>query len=628
MTSQPQLKMTTKNEIWTLSELFEKITHIVKPKFNRDKVWIKNPVNSNKKAKANYEEFLEFLFKIKNSVSPISLGVYFKNNERFYHVIDGNNRINAIGGFLNCPYDIFSKKYYIEIMDYIDKIEQDKMEDSIKQICKDKIKNLTYKELSTFSRLDDIIQDKSIDTIEYNIIRDIEKLLITIQKKLRSSDGLPYDTSIKLLINQFENGTNKEYCEIFEDMNKYSNTLSQNELLAAMLFEGKIIILNEDLKCKIIQKIKEYYDNRGKDEVLETYTMALNYEMEISPYDFIVGFENYCSEKYEIFENFKSEGISLFFKIFGYLYKSIQKENFTEENVNDFIQKILFSCDIISNAYKSIMPKNINDNIFNVSSKNNTCKLVAKNTLAILFISVISNQLKISKENIIKEVKKAVIYNTLCSTTYLKNVSDENKEYIKSHNKLEYVAGTSHIDNMCKTILETDTMKIFNITKEQFEKLLNECLNSCLNEKEFKNKESSRKRRTLNLFDKILVSNFYNKKMSNFYLTGDYSIEHISPFSSKWEENTSLDIDRLGNLFPTLDSLNKSRQNTNLEIYYKSEYIDFTKNIDELLPKNYDIINSYKDRKTNINDTNKYNEYCSINEKLYIKTLVDDLYSL
>ena len=40
MTSQ-QLKMTTKNEIWSLSELFEKNTHIVKPKFNRDKVWIK-----------------------------------------------------------------------------------------------------------------------------------------------------------------------------------------------------------------------------------------------------------------------------------------------------------------------------------------------------------------------------------------------------------------------------------------------------------------------------------------------------------------------------------------------------------------------------------------------------------
>lgn len=626
MTSQ-QLKMTTKNEIWSLSELFEKITHIVKPKFNRDKVWIKNPVNNNKKAKANYEEFLEFLFKIKNSVSPISLGVYFKNNERFYNVIDGNNRINAICDFLNCPYDIFSKKYYIEILDYIDKLEQDKMEDSTKEICKNKIKGLTYKELSIFSRLDDIMPDKSIDTIHNNIIRDIEKLLITIQKKLRSSDGLPYDTSIKLIINQFENGTNKEYCEIFEDMNKYSNTLSQNELLAAMLFEGNIIICKEDLKCNIIQKIKEYYDNRGNDEVLETYTMELNYEMEISPYDFIVGFENYCSEKYEIFEYFKSEGTALFFKIFGYLYKSIQKENFTEENVNDFIEKILFSCDIISNAYKSIMPKNINDNIFNVSSKNNTCKLIAKNTLAILFIAVISNQLKISKENIIKEVKKALIYNTLCSTTYLKNITDEIKQYIKSHNKLEYVAGISHIDSTCKSILETDTMKIFNITKEQFEKLLNECLNSCLNEKEIKNKESSRKRRTLNLFDKILVSNFYNKKMSNFYLNNIYSIEHISPFSSRWEDNTSLDIDRLGNLFPTLDSLNRSRQNTNLEIYYKPEYIDFTKNIDELLPKNYDTINSYKDRKTTIIDTNKYNEYCSINEKLYIKTLVDDLYS-
>lgn len=626
MTSHQQSKLTIKNDTWTPSELLEKIKYIKKPKFNRDKVWITNPQKGKKKTKAkpNYEEFLEFLFKTKNSVSAISLGVYFNKNEKFYHAIDGNNRINAIISFLNCPYDIFSK-YYDDVLQYINNIEKDKMDDKVKELCKSKIMKLTYKELSTFRRLDDIIPED----IEINrgITRDIEKRMIDIQKQLRSSDGLPYDTSIKLVINELENGTNKEYCKIFEDINKYSNTLSQNELLAATLFESRIIILNEDLKCKIIQKIKEYYDNRGKEEVLETYAMDLDYNMDISAYDFIVGFENYCSEKYEVFDNFQSEGISLFFKIFGYLYGSIEKENFTEQNVNDFIGKILFSCEIISEAYKAIMPKNIDDNIFNVSSQNDTFKLIAKNPMSILFVSVISNQTKLDTKHIIKIVRKVIIYHILCNKLYLKGVADEIVEYIKSHDKLEFTSGGSYIDNMCKTILETDSMKIFDISREQFEKLLNECLHSCLNEKLYSEKNTKRKQRYLNFLDKILVSNFYNKKMSNFYLTKKYSIEHISPYSSRWENEVQIDIDRLGNLFPTLDGINKSRQNKNLEIYYNETNKDFTKNVDELLPKNYSDINKYEDKKTTIIDVNKYNDYCVRNEKLYIKTLVDDIFS-
>ena len=618
-----QSKMTITNTTWTPAELLERYNKIKKPKFNRDLVWsVKSTDINSKKKRANFEEFLLFLFKTRNTVSAISLGSYLHNNEEYHVVIDGNNRINAIVSFFTSPYSVFTG-HYNELFEYIDSIPDDKMVQNMKETFKNSIQNLSYRELSTFNRLDDIIPDDIV--IERQIERNIERKIVEIQKKFRFPDNSPYDTHIKLVINEFKNGTNKEYCDTFEDINKYSNTLSNNELLAATLFEIIINITDQSLKCKIITKIKEYYDNRGNDEVLETYVMELDYNMEISAYDFMVGFQNYCSDEYRIIEKFSQEGTSLFFKIFGYLYGSIEKDSFTYGNVNNFIEKILFAGRIISEAYKTIMPININDNLFNKTSKNDCCNLLAKNPMTILFVSVISNKEKIPENTLIKKVRLVVIYHLLCNQKYLKNISEENIKIIKTHDKLEYTAGGSYIDNICKSILDHDNSKIFNISKENFQNLLNENLKSSLNEKTYEQERVTKKRRQLNFFDKILVSNFFNKKMPNCYLKEKYSIEHISPYSSFWED--LIDINRLGNLFPTLEKINYSRSNANLDIYFNASNIEFTKFIRELLPEKYNEINIHNGKKTSIIDINKYNEFCGNNEKKYIKTLVDDIFS-
>ena len=617
-----QTRMSINNTTWTPTELLERYSKIKKPKFNRDLVWTINPIDNNsRKKRANFEEFMLFLFKSRNTVSAISLGSYLQNNEEYHVVIDGNNRINAIVSFFTCPYNVFAI-YYQDLFQYITGVSDEKMGKNIKDSCKKAIQGLSYRELSTFNRLDDIISDEfELDRL---VMRDIERKIVEIQKKLRFPDNSPYDTHIKLVINEFKNGTNKEYCDTFEEINKYSNTLSTNELLAATLFETNITIANQELKCKIIAKIKDYYDNRGNDEVLDTYEMELDFNMEISAYDFMVGFQNHCSAEYGIIDYFSQDGTSLFFKIFGYLYGSIEKVNFTHDNVEKFIDNILFACSIISQAYKSIMPVNINDNLFNKSSKNETRKLVAKNPMSILFVSVIANKSYISPDILIKNVRLVVIYHILCNQKYLKNISEENIKVVKTYDKMEYAAGGSYIDNICKTILENDHTKIFDISRENFENLLNKNLESSLNEKTHQQERGTNKRRQLNFFDKILVSNFFNKKMSNYYLKEKYSIEHISPYSSAWDE--CIDINRLGNLFPTLEKINSSRSNNNLDIYFSKPNLEFTKFIEELLPKNYHEINNHVGRKTSIIDINKYNEFCSNNEKKYIRTLVDDIF--
>ena len=60
-----------------------------------------------------------------------------------------------------------------------------------------------------------------------------------------------------------------------------------------------------------------------------------------------------------------------FFRIFKLLYGGIDSNNFTTENIHEFIQNIIFSSEVLNKSYQLIFSKNINDNIFGKSSKSN-----------------------------------------------------------------------------------------------------------------------------------------------------------------------------------------------------------------------------------------------------------------
>jgi hypothetical protein len=618
MTSIDNSNMTITNTIWSMSDLLEKINKIKKPKFNRDMVWdiVPNKTSKNKKQKANFKEYILFLIQNGNSFFPISLGVSIMNNQEFWYAIDGNNRINACVTFLLNPYKIFSE-YYKNIFDYIDGMNNEKITKENKNQIKEKIQKLSYQGLSTFNRLDNILDDDLVDILDRKNTREIENKLIEIQKKMRSKDGRPFDTSIKLLINELKNGTIKDYCQLFESIHKYANILSDNELFAASLFDMIVIINDSFLRCEIIRKIKEYYESRGDGEVLEKYTMVEDYNMDITAYDFMVGFQNLCSDKYKIIGKFTHNGTSIFFKLFNNIYNSVEKTNFTQHNVNDFIEKVTFACSIIEEAYKLIMPVNINNKYYNTQSKGACSGLIAENAMVILLISNISHKDKTCRNELILENTCSIIYHLLCNKTYFK---EEEMEEFKNFDNLTYQAGGAFIYNECKNIL--NGKNIFTITKNDMSNLLYKILNCSINNR--KNKSSSNKRRVLNMFDKILISNFWFVKISQFYIGKTFETEHITPFSSRWEGE--MDIDRIGNMFPTLDKINSERGNKNLEIYYKEENKDFTNLITDLLPSNYDDFNSRCGRKTSITCIEKYNEYCERNEKLYIKTLLDNLF--
>jgi hypothetical protein len=614
--------LSVENTSWTLDKLANNIHIITKPKFQRDKKWTPLPMNDSKKPKPSYKKYIDFLVSNKNSVFPISLGTEIHDGQEKYIVIDGNNRINAIITFLNNPYSIYPE-YYVDVFIMID---NDSISLEEKIIIKTFIRNLTYKSLSTFRRLNNIIPDDV--NIPMGLFCKIEDELIQIQTKLLINNADSYATNIALNINIFKNGNYEIYCKIFEEINKYANTLSENELLSAILFNTEIHIEDPELKHQLLTEIHEFYEKRGTDEVLQQYKITdVNY-FKINAFDFIISLQNYCSKLYYVIPEFESEGLSLLFKLYKIMFKTIEPQSFTPANVNDFCQKILYACDVLDKSYDLIFPKNIDESLFNSTSvRKNT--LLKKNSLYILLSTIIACKDIYSKSALIPNIRICITYHLLSNTKYLTSISEEEKGAYKSYDMIEYQAGGGYIDNLCKNILYKDSehdMVFKNIHSDKLKELIIIVLNSQKKEISYKDKTSKNKRRKLNLVDKILLCSYWNRNIPNLYIQRLYSLEHITPFSSQWSNDIKLDIDRLGNLFPTFDEINKKRGNKSLEIYYHNDYIHFTNSIRRLLPENYSEINTFSDRKTSITNTALFNDYCNINENIYIHNLVDDLY--
>jgi len=604
-------KMTIENKSWPMDILYDNYPNIGKPKFQRDKRWTILPKKDNI---ANYKHYIEFLIKNGNSVFPISLGTEIVNNNEAYIVIDGNNRINAIIWFLKKPYDIFPE-YYIEMFEFINNSTATP-EQQLKYT--NEIKTLTYRTISTFRRLNNVIHgyDGPIE-----LFQKLEDELITIQNKLLLDSGKPFDSNTFINVNIFKNGSYEEYSKIFEDINKHSNTLHDNELLSAILSSVNIDIVDHDLKYCILTKISEFYESRGKDEVLDQYKFKMDMNERINAFDFMVGFQNYCNHKYYVIPTYESSGLSLFFKIFKTLYGTISSSKFTQVIIDEFIEKITFSSEILSEAFNSIFPSNINENLFNKAAvKCNS--FIKKNALCILLISNIASRDMMSKSKLITETKKCIIYHMFCNSKFLKNIADEERLQFTAFDSIEYRAGGSFISNKCNTIINTNHDQIFDkITRDKFKHLLESCLYNTIQPCSFEEKPKAR--RKLNLLDKILMATYWNRNIPNKFISNVFSNEHITPFSSIF--SGEIDIDRVGNMFPSFDDINKRRGNKDLTIY-KEECPEFYESIKVLLPVNYNAINVYKERKTTICLNDDYNKYCENNEKLMIDNLLDELY--
>jgi hypothetical protein len=628
------------NCIWEVSELYRltRNNQIKKPKFQRKKKWMELPYDSNevKHHKPNYQEYIDFLFRTKNTINPISFGERISNGILIYDNIDGNNRINAIITFINSPFVIYPK-YLDNLNKFIKSLDSIDLELQSKRI--EFFSKLTYDDIYHYRRISDLYknnnQSKSLfNDYKQDDIQEIEKKIDEIRSKLCFGNNGSFLKEVNININLFKNAQIKILCKIFEDINSHNNSLTKSELLASMLFhQSNYNIIDMDSNLQIRKEIKKYYEERDSNEVLLAYKPMDESEdinnFILNAFDIIVGLQNYCYTKYEnIIPQYEPSEISLYFKLYEHLYKTnkdfdldpTDNKIFNEENINDFIKTTLHACDFLNQCINEKMfQKNIEETLFNKNGQRKSL-ILKKNNLLIIMISIIYGFKNHIDPNIISQsVIKCIIYHMLMKEIDKKN--DDNLQYL-SLDSIRYRAGGGVVDSQVYDI-KSDPLLISNqITQDVMKNVLKSIMNDV-------NKPVScnikPKRRKLQFIDKCMMSYYYKECVSTNYLINEFSIEHIIPYSTIWSEG-KIDINRIGNLVPIIKSMNNQRKNLHIDYYTKknSTYTSFIKSIPSL--KEYDTIIKHNIDDNQIININNYNKMCEKNEKLYLDNFLNMLF--
>ena len=622
-------KMTVKRlkvEQWCVKEIICKINNqeINKPKFQRKRKW---DIFPEKNSIPNEKCFIQFLFSKKHSVHVITFGQETNSNKICFSNIDGNNRINAIKHFMDKPFEIF-KEYLDDLIDEINKID---LTPEDKQSLIKIFSNLSYTEIMNF-KYNVFFKKNGYESLypRIQIYRDSigDVLIEEIQTKLKINGSENFDTTVIFTVNLFEGYNTDELCEIFEDVNKYNCNLTETELLACRLFnEYNFDITDNIFKTELQECVKEYYNNKADGEVLNCYNYDSSID-KINAHDFIVAFQNLCNKKFPHFiTKTDVDGLSLYFKIYKALYGSYT-DTFTTENVNDFKEKIMYSCDTFNQLTLSIFTNKISSKLFNNSCQQKINTLKKNNMFMILSCIIGFKNKKTDIFFIKKNLEKCLIYHFMVSD--LKN--KEKREFFKNYDPITYRAGGGFIDNTVKNLLNTPENISNKLTKKLFNDLLSQLFIEVNNPHERKlenGTNKNNKRRPLKFFEKTMMFYFYKQNLPTNMLENKFSIEHICPNSSEWDGE--LDKDRTGNLIPIISSINCSRGNKHINEYSKTNNGElFYKFIKEIIPKCnvYDnIVSHEKPKKPKIINNELYNNMCRENEEKYKQNFIHCLFN-
>jgi hypothetical protein len=611
-----------KVEQWYVYELINKIKKgdITKPKFQRKRKWDTLP---KRETKPNEHNYIIFLYDTHNSVHAITLGenIHIGNvGRQTYTNIDGNNRINAIWHFMERPFDIFPE-HLDKLYEFID---SKKFPLDIKELIKSIFVSLSYDDIMNFKYNKFFIEngEKELYTNHLQILRDaFDDIIEDLQLKLKINKNYRFDTVVKITVNIFNGYTTEELAKIFEDINKFNSKLSEIELLACRLHGiNNFEIKDNIIRAAITDTLVNFYEKKADGEVLTCY--QFNKDESLNAYDFIVGFQDYCSKQSNFIEETDNEGASLFFKLYKILYNGYV---FTTENINDFISKINKAIVLLNKINTTIFTDNINEKLFNKTCVNKLSTL-KKNNVFIIISAIIGFFNKNEKESvIINAIEKCLLYHF-----FSQDVSDKDKQKeFQLADMLTNAAAGAFIDGMADKIHKAPENICDKITKINMSALIKQlnCESNCPHERYLPNsKNKNDKRRPRKFYEKTLAFYYFKQNIPTNLLSYKFSVEHLFPNSSIWDEK--MDKDRFGNIIPIIHDINISRGNGHISKYIELDKYGFTKNITNMIPsiETYNSIISHSDQKPKIISVDKYNEFCEENETRYLDNFINRLY--
>lgn len=624
MQTRADKKKETEAKSIPVSEFMDKIDSMKKPQFQRKRRWTDQSTGSKI---PSIREFIEFLYKHKNTVHAITVGTEIIDGLEVLWAIDGNNRINALCRFIESPLTFFPE-YLDEVEGQIRGLINSNLSDKfIEEVRKLNLHDLETFQTKTFRKLKDITGIN----LSFDDGDDITKIIDEIGQRFKNMGVSNFITGVKVNINTFKNYTKSELAHVFAEINKYSSDLTEPQILAARLCDITQFRIDDNIvRGGINDQLSIFYTKLASGEVLASHEYI---DDKMNAFDFLVGFQNYLSTKcksFTVIDNTKDK--SLIFKLYGLIYDIDDKnvmwqDTFTGDKINKFIKLINKSVDIINEVEKTINPVEL-DSIGNKSAKTANEKvenLMTGKGRVIGWFIIISGIIgsfrdNIPKDKIVEDVYKCVIYSALCNEIKNKSVKKEKSVYdimqARDGGTIGKQTATTMFKEpgkMCK-ITRDDIMSLFKILiKESYK-------DKCYITRIKSGARTNEKRRVRKLHEILLYKALYKHAMPSFYLDKKFENEHIIPFSSKWEKEDELDIDRLGNTMPTLKNINRSRGNRHISLAKKcdSAFMNFL-NIIVPTDKSYDDMVDYEfTGKPQIKNISTYNTMCKNNEKTYL----------
>lgn len=634
------LPSTIKNTTWSVAALvvlLGVLGVITKPKFQRKLKWSVLP-----KSGASMREFIDFLFRVKNTVHPISFSQKCIDSKIVYENIDGNNRINAIWRFMTRPFDIYPE-YLDEIIARIE--AQPSLSETDKHNLVEFCRQLSYKKISGFRRGSDLYESMPeiaaiFEKLSLRVGRELEDDFIAIQKKLLFANGTSFDTAVQININVFENATNAEICKVFSDINTYSGNLSASELLASTLYTTQIVIHDRDYDYALRKEIQMYYATKNeKGEILSGFIIPDEqiHTFEMNGFDFFVGIQNYCSRKYPHtivpYQAEQNTAVSICIRLYALLYgKELTEQNVNTANVNVFLAKTIRAVQILHEVIDDIFPRNVDETLFNKQGKRESSGLCSTKTYLLLSAIVGYMETSTPETKIKTNVKCAMLYNYIVSEI---DSANDQIELFRKHNAICISKRDHRSDEYARSMMDKPDNLVSGPTKDRMREVVEVAVNGLSTPdvvdvaKPAGLRKTKGSRRKLTLVDRLLTSAFFRMHVSHSLLDKhkSFSNEHVVPFSSVWAATEmNINIDRLGNLVPMMAGANKGRGNGSVSYYEKTvpKYISFFPHM--LSTKIYSEMVKYDKKTPIIQNPGKYNAFCETNEAKYIETFLESVY--
>lgn len=609
--------MRPKSDNWSVEQLINLIKQkrIRNPQCQRRKKWCKHPVPNSKKS--NYQEYIKFLYDTCYSVEAITIAKYIEDKNEIFVNIDGNNRINAIVYYYYHPLDIFRDNFH-----------ELRYSNNEHTMFVEFLSNINYPEFMGIRRMSRYInQSNKEDLISYwkslddELVEYIEDEVEIVQSVLKISGGEFFHTNVFMNLVIFNNPTNEQLSQIYSNINMNSNPLTASDILAATLLcaNGFNLDFDPTLKTKLLEQLQQYYCEKQDDEILEGYRHDSQKES-MNGTEFLIAFQNYCSDKYWLvpkFETDASDGIGLFHKLFDLsdVFYGLQSENFTTANIKYFCESVIAALELVTIILTKLCPDTIDLQYFKQDSQLTLKKspLIVLITTSIKLIDVL-NAKKITKPEVYTIIRKAICFHYLLD--YLPK--DRRDKYIANDDIRCQVGGkainskisilTKYPEELGNTINKTVMTQLFQDIVDYFNQ-------------PYKYEDRPKRRRSLSFPYRILLSLYYNNRVPYVYTQKKQNIDHIFVFSSNWEGDEKLDLDRIGNLILIDGELNNKRSNNSIQYYYE-KVPDLMKCLNYPDIETYDRIANHDKKSVSIRNVEQFKEVTSCIETMYIENAV------